>query len=232
MKDKRILSVVVIGIIAMLGLIILIRQNKIKSDIDAAIAERPEVVEEQGKEGTSEQSAQKQTGPEKASNDKDAQSAQNNSKETTAQDEKQKGSESTVDKKDEQDSSEETSGQKNGQEGSEETYSQKNGQEGSEETSSQENGQEGSGETSSQEDKKSSFKNQTDKEETQVGSEGAVWTEYDEFLSKSPEEQDEFMKSFENPEAFTEWLLNAQKEWAEAHQAEEIGPGGVIDLGK
>ena len=99
-------------------------------------------------------------------------------------------------------------------------------------TSSQENGQEGSGETSSQEDKKSSSKNQPDKEETQVGSEGTVWTEYDEFLSKSPEEQDEFMRSFEGPEAFTEWLLNAQKEWAEAHKAEEIGPGGVIDLGR
>ena len=219
MKDKRILSVVVIGIIAMLGLVFLIRQNKIKSDIDAAIAERPEVVEGQGKEGTSEQSAQKQTGSEKASNEKDAQSAQNNSKETIAQDEKQKGSESTVDKKDEQDSSEETSGQKNGQEGSEETSSQKKGQEGS-------------GETSNQEDKKSDSENEPDKEETQVGSEGTVWTEYDEFLSKSPEEQDEFMKSFESPEAFTEWLLNAQKEWAEAHQAEEIGPGGVIDLGK
>ena len=217
MKDKRILSVVVIGMIVILGLVFLIRQNKIKSDIDAAIVDRPEVVEGQGKEGTSEQSAQ--TGSEKTSNDKDAQSAQNNSKETTAQDEKQKGSESTVDKKDEQDSSEETSGQKNGQESSEET-------------SSQENGQEGSGETSSQEDKKNSSENEPDKEETRVGSEGAVWTEYDEFLSKSPEEQDEFMKSFESPEAFTEWLLNAQREWAEAHQAEEIGPGGVIDLGK
>ena len=128
------------------------------------------------------------------------------SKETIAQDKKQNGSESTSDIKDEQDSSKESSGQ--------------------------ENGQEGSKETSNQEDKESSSKNESDKGETQVGSEGSVWTEYDEFLSKSPEEQDEFMRSFEGPEAFTEWLLNAQKEWAKAHQAEEIGPGGVIDLGR
>ena len=219
MKDKKILSVVVIGIIVMLGLVFLIRQNKIKSDIDAAIVDRPPVEEEQGKKGTSEQSAQTQIGSEKTSDEKDEQSVQNNSKETTAQDKKQNGSESTVDMKDEQDSSEESS-------------DQENGQEGSKESSGQGNGQEGSKESSDQEDKESSSNNKPDKEETQAGSEGSVWTEYDEFLSKSPEEQDEFMKSFESPEAFTEWLLNAQKEWAEAHQAEEIGPGGVIDLGK
>ena len=219
MKNKKILSVVVIGMIVILGLVYFIRQNKIKSDIDAAIVDRPEVVEGQGKEGTSEQSAQTQIGSEKTSDEKDEQNAQNNSKETTAQDKKQNGSESTVDMKDEQDSSEESS-------------DQENGQEGSKESSGQENGQEGSKETSKQEDKESSSNNKPDKEETQAGSEGSVWTEYDEFLSKSPEEQDEFMKSFESPEAFTEWLLNAQREWAEAHQAEEIGPGGVIDLGK
>lgn len=205
MKDKKILSVVVIGMIVMLGLVFLIRQNRIKSDIDAAIVDRP-AVEEQGKQGTSEQSAQIQAGSEKTSNEKDAQSSQNNSEKTTAQDKKQNGSESTIDMKDEQDSSEESSGQ--------------------------ENGQEGSKETSNQENKKSSSKNKPENGETQVGSEGSAWTEYDEFLSKSPEEQDEFMKSFDSPEAFTEWLLNAQREWAEAHQAEEIGPGGVIDLGR
>ena len=73
MKDKKILSVVVIGMIVILGLVYFIRQNKIKSDIDAAIVDRPEVVEGQGKEGTSEQSVQTQTGSEKTSDEKDEQ---------------------------------------------------------------------------------------------------------------------------------------------------------------
>ena len=60
----------------------------------------------------------------------------------------------------------------------------------------------------------------------------AASTEYDAFLAKSPAEQDAFMKSFGNEEAFTEWLLKAQKEWAEAHPASEIGPDGTIDLGE
>lgn len=58
-----------------------------------------------------------------------------------------------------------------------------------------------------------------------------AWTAWDAFLALSPEEQDAFMKSFENPEAFTEWMLAAQAEWAAAHPMEEIGPGDVIDFG-
>ena len=57
------------------------------------------------------------------------------------------------------------------------------------------------------------------------------WTDWDTFLAMTPEEQDEFMLSFESLEAFTEWMTTAQKEWAVAHPAEEIGPGDVIHIG-
>lgn len=59
-----------------------------------------------------------------------------------------------------------------------------------------------------------------------------AWTDYDTFLAKSPAEQDAFMKSFDSPEAFANWLVKAQKEWAAAHPAAEIGPDGVIDFGR
>ena len=39
MKDKKILSVVVIGMIVILGLVFLIRQNKIKSDMAKYLTE-------------------------------------------------------------------------------------------------------------------------------------------------------------------------------------------------
>ena len=57
------------------------------------------------------------------------------------------------------------------------------------------------------------------------------WTDWDTFLAMTPEEQDEFMLSFESMEAFTEWMTTAQKEWAAAHPTEEIGPGDVIHIG-
>ena len=59
-----------------------------------------------------------------------------------------------------------------------------------------------------------------------------AWTEWDTFLSLSPEEQDAYMQSFESPEAFAAWMVSAQQEWADAHPTEEIGPGGVISFGK
>ena len=58
-----------------------------------------------------------------------------------------------------------------------------------------------------------------------------AWTAWDDFLALSPEEQDAFMHSFENLDAFTEWMVAAQKEWAAAHPTEEIGPGDVIHIG-
>ena len=57
-------------------------------------------------------------------------------------------------------------------------------------------------------------------------------TEYDEFMARSPAEQDAFMESFESMKAFNEWLVKAREEWTEAHPTEELGPGGTIDLGK
>lgn len=58
-----------------------------------------------------------------------------------------------------------------------------------------------------------------------------AWTEWDSFLSMSPQEQDAFMQSFESPDAFASWMVAAQAEWAAAHPTEEIGPGDVIDFG-
>ena len=58
-----------------------------------------------------------------------------------------------------------------------------------------------------------------------------AWTEWDEFLAMTPEEQDAFMQSFESLEAFKDWMVAAQQEWAAAHPAEEIGPGDVIHIG-
>ena len=58
-----------------------------------------------------------------------------------------------------------------------------------------------------------------------------AWTDWDTFLSLTPEEQDRFMRSFESPEAFAAWMRAAQTAWAAAHPMEEIGPGSVIDLG-
>ena len=57
-----------------------------------------------------------------------------------------------------------------------------------------------------------------------------AWTEWDSFMAMSPAAQDEYMKSFESLDAFTAWMVAAQKEWAAAHPMEEIGPGSVIDF--
>ena len=66
----------------------------------------------------------------------------------------------------------------------------------------------------------------------QKPAEGGAWTEYDDFMARSPAEQDAFMESFESMKAFNEWLVKAREEWTEAHPTEELGPGGTIDLGK
>lgn len=58
-----------------------------------------------------------------------------------------------------------------------------------------------------------------------------AWTDWDEFLAMTPEEQDAFMQSFETVEDFKDWMVAAQKEWAAAHPMEEIGPGDVIHIG-
>ena len=39
------------------------------------------------------------------------------------------------------------------------------------------------------------------------------------------------MKSFDSVEAFTEWMVAAQREWAAAHPAEEIPADGTITIG-
>ena len=66
-------------------------------------------------------------------------------------------------------------------------------------------------------------------EETQTPT--TAWTAWDAFLALSPREQDEFMKSFDSVEAFTEWMVAAQREWAAAHPAEEIPADGTITIG-
>jgi hypothetical protein len=60
--------------------------------------------------------------------------------------------------------------------------------------------------------------------------EDTAWTEWDTFISLSPDQQDAFMQSFENIDAFVAWMTSAQAEWAAAHPMEEIGPGSVIDF--
>ena len=81
-------------------------------------------------------------------------------------------------------------------------------------------------------DRQEEASGQQEEESGQKPAEDSAWTEYDDFMAKSPAEQDAFIKSFENMDAFTEWLVKAQKEWTEAHPVEEIGPGGTIDLGQ
>lgn len=55
-------------------------------------------------------------------------------------------------------------------------------------------------------------------------------TEYEVFYALSPEQKDAFLNSFESYEAFYEWLIAAQAEYAAVHPEIEIGPGGTIDL--
>lgn len=83
-----------------------------------------------------------------------------------------------------------------------------------------------------QEEQNSGDKDSDKNDQGKEASAGEAFTEYDAFMAKSPSEQDAFMKSFGSTEAFTEWLVKAQKEWAEAHPAEEIGSDGVINLGQ
>ena len=58
-----------------------------------------------------------------------------------------------------------------------------------------------------------------------------AWTDWDDFLAMTPEEQDAFMQSFDSVEDFKDWMVAAQKEWAAAHPMEEINPGDVIHIG-
>ncbi len=60
--------------------------------------------------------------------------------------------------------------------------------------------------------------------------EDTAWTEWDTFISLSPDQQDAFMQSFESIDAFVAWMTSAQAAWAAAHPMEEIGPGSVIDF--
>ena len=68
-------------------------------------------------------------------------------------------------------------------------------------------------------------------EQTPTPTTTEAWTAWDSFLALSPQAQDEFMKSFDSVEAFTEWMLAAQREWAAVHQPEEIPPDGSITIG-
>ncbi len=55
---------------------------------------------------------------------------------------------------------------------------------------------------------------------------------YEVFYALSPEQKDAFLHSFESYDAFYEWLVAAQAEFAKLHPEIEIGPDGTIDLSK
>lgn len=54
---------------------------------------------------------------------------------------------------------------------------------------------------------------------------------WEEYLTLSPEKQDEFFLEFEDPMDFIEWKNGALAEYNEAHPSIEIKPGDSIDLG-
>lgn len=54
---------------------------------------------------------------------------------------------------------------------------------------------------------------------------------WEEFDALSASEKDAYMQSFDDLEAFTEWLLKAQADYTENHPTEEIGADGMITIG-
>ena len=57
-------------------------------------------------------------------------------------------------------------------------------------------------------------------------------TSYELFMDLSPELKDEFLHSFDDYDAFYDWLVAAQAEYSSLHPEIEIGADGVIDLSK
>jgi len=55
---------------------------------------------------------------------------------------------------------------------------------------------------------------------------------WEEFESLSSERKDEYKNSFSDRDAFFDWMAEAQSHTGEAASDIEIGPDGVVDLGK
>lgn len=55
---------------------------------------------------------------------------------------------------------------------------------------------------------------------------------WEEFIAMTPAQQDAYMQSFSSPADFADWMVRAQKAYAEAHPTEEIGADGTIHIGQ